>query len=40
MDNRHLATIIFTNIVGYTSMMAEYEKRALQAIERHREIRY
>ena len=38
METRSLAAIMFTDIVGYTSMMAEDEQFALQVIEQHREI--
>jgi class 3 adenylate cyclase len=32
---RHLAAILFTDIVGYTSMMQENEVQAVSAIKRH-----
>ena len=38
MDERRLVAIMFTDIVGYTVMMAEDEEQALQAIAQHREI--
>jgi TolB-like protein/class 3 adenylate cyclase/Tfp pilus assembly protein PilF len=36
--DRRLAAILFTDIVGYTALMAESEQRALRARELHREI--
>ncbi|PCI79575.1 MAG: hypothetical protein COB20_04655, partial [SAR86 cluster bacterium] len=38
MDDRRLAAIMFTDIVGYTSMMAADEQQALRVIVQHREI--
>ena len=35
---RRLAAIMFTDIVGYTALMAESEERGLRARERHREL--
>jgi class 3 adenylate cyclase/pimeloyl-ACP methyl ester carboxylesterase len=35
---RRLAAIMFTDIVGYTALMAESEKRGLNARERHRAL--
>ena len=35
---RRLAAIMFTDIVGYTALMAESEERGLRASERHREL--
>ena len=35
---RRLAAILFTDIVGYTALMAESEERGLQARERHRAL--
>jgi adenylate cyclase len=35
---RRLAAIMFTDIVGYTALMAESEERGLRARERHREV--
>ena len=35
---RKLAAIMFTDMVGYTSLMQEDEPRARELIERHREI--
>ncbi len=36
---RRLAAIMFTDIVGYTALMAESEERGLAARQRHRELR-
>ena len=36
--NRRLAAIMFTDIVGYTALMAESEERGRRARERHRAI--
>ncbi len=36
--DRRLAAIIFTDIVGYTALMAESEERGLNARERHRAL--
>ena len=33
---RRLAAIMFTDIVGYTALMAESEEKGLRARERHR----
>jgi TolB-like protein/class 3 adenylate cyclase/Flp pilus assembly protein TadD len=35
---RRLASILFTDIVGYTALMAESEEEGLRARERHREL--
>lgn len=35
---RRLAAIMFTDIVGYTGLMAESEDRGLRARERHRQV--
>ena len=35
---RKLAAIMFTDIVGYTALMAESEQRGLQVRERHRAV--
>ncbi len=35
---RRLAAIMFTDIVGYTALMAESEERGLRVRERHREL--
>ncbi len=35
---RRLAAIMFTDIVGYTALMAESEARGLRARERHRAL--
>ncbi len=35
---RRLAAIMFTDIVGYTALMAESEERGLRARERHRAL--
>jgi len=32
---RRLAAILFTDIVGYTALMAESEEKGLRAKERH-----
>ena len=37
-SERRLAAILFTDIVGYTALMAESEERGLRARERHREL--
>jgi TolB-like protein/class 3 adenylate cyclase len=37
-DERRLAAILFTDIVGYTALMAESEERGLAARARHREL--
>jgi len=36
--NRQLATILFTDIVGFTKMMGENEDKTLQALDRSRSI--
>jgi TolB-like protein/class 3 adenylate cyclase/Flp pilus assembly protein TadD len=36
--DRRLAAILFTDIVGYTALMAESEERGLRAKQRHREL--
>lgn len=38
MDERRLAAIVFTDIVGYTSMMADDEQAALNAVAQQREV--
>ncbi len=35
---RKLAAIMFTDIVGYTALMAESEEKGLRARERHRAL--
>ena len=35
---RRLAAIMFTDIVGYTALMAESEEKRLRARERHRAL--
>ncbi len=35
---RRLAAIMFTDIVGYTALMAESEEKGLAAKERHRAL--
>ncbi len=35
---RRLAAIMFTDIVGYTALMAESEEKGLRARERHRKL--
>ncbi len=35
---RRLAAIMFTDIVGYTALMAESEEKGLRARERHRSL--
>jgi len=35
---RRLAAIMFTDIVGYTSMMQKDETEAVDIIEKHRQI--
>jgi TolB-like protein/class 3 adenylate cyclase/Flp pilus assembly protein TadD len=37
-SSRHLAAILFTDIVGYTSMMQRDEKLALSSVRKHQEI--
>ncbi len=37
-QSRRLAAIMFTDIVGYSTMMSEDEKQALQILEKNREI--
>ena len=36
--SRQLAAIMFTDIVGYTSLMQQDEEKAIQAREKHRRI--
>ena len=36
--SRQLAAIMFTDIVGYTALMQQNEKKAIQAREKHRSI--
>ena len=38
MSKRKLAAIMFTDMVGYTSMMEKDEPRARELIERHRDL--
>ncbi len=38
MENRRLAAIMFTDIVGYTKLMQSSETKALKTRERHREV--
>ena len=38
MQSRRLAAIMFTDIVGYTSLMAKDEKRAFQILHENRRI--
>jgi class 3 adenylate cyclase len=35
---RKLAAIMFTDIVGYTALMAESEQKGLRVRKRHREL--
>ncbi len=37
-NDRHLAAIIFTDIVGYTALMGEDEHKALQLLQKNREF--
>ncbi len=37
-SERRLAAIMFTDIVGYTALMAESEAKGLRVRERHREV--
>ena len=37
-SSRHLAAIMFTDIVGYTALMDKDEDAAFQMLERNREI--
>ena len=37
-DERRLAAIVFTDIVGYTTLMSEDERKALEILRRQREI--
>ncbi len=37
-SERRLAAIIFTDIVGYTALMAESEEKGLRARQRHRAL--
>jgi len=37
-QSRQLAAIMFTDIVGYTSMMEEDEDRAMQVLQQNREL--
>ncbi len=36
--SRRLAAIMFTDIVGYTALMAESEEKGLRARQRHRTL--
>ena len=36
-SGRHLAVILFTDIVGYTTLMQRNEPQALAAVRRHRQ---
>ena len=36
--SRQLAAIMFTDIVGYTALMQQNEKKAIQARDKHRRI--
>jgi len=38
MQERRLAAIMFTDIVGYTKLMEESESAAVQLRQRHREV--
>ncbi len=38
MEDRRLAAIMFTDIVGYTSIMADDEQAALKMVNEQREI--
>ena len=38
MTQRQLAAIMFTDIVGYTALMGHDEQRALELLQRNREI--
>jgi class 3 adenylate cyclase len=40
MSHRKLAAIMFTDIVGYTSMMAKDEKSALDNLKRNRRLQW
>ena len=37
-SERRLVAIMFTDIVGYTALMAKSEERGLRARSRHREL--
>ena len=37
-QNRHLAAILFTDIVGYTAMMQKDEQGAVAIIKRHHAV--
>ena len=37
-SSRHLAAILFTDIVGYTSMMQRDESQALAAVRKHHDM--
>ena len=37
-QQRHLAAILFTDVVGYTALMQENEKQAVSAIKRHNSV--
>ena len=37
-SGRHLAAILFTDIVGYTAMMQRDESLALASVHRHQEV--
>ncbi|MFZ1263688.1 MAG: adenylate/guanylate cyclase domain-containing protein, partial [Chitinophagaceae bacterium] len=36
--NRHLAAILFTDVVGFTALMQQNEKEALVAIKKHNSV--
>jgi adenylate cyclase len=36
--HRHLAAILFTDIVGYTAMMQRDEQQAVEAVKRHKKV--
>ena len=37
-QQRKLAAIMFTDIVGYTAMMQEDQTRAIRTVKRHQEV--
>ncbi len=38
LQNRHLAAILFTDIVGYTATMQMDEQKAVALVKRHRSV--